>query len=362
MTASSPSAARLYTLDALRGLAALCVVFWHWQHFFYVGDDPSLFIASQQPFFAAFKGLYGHGGLAVQLFFLISGWVFFWLFARKISERSISVKRFALDRFSRLYPLHIVTFAIVAVLQMVYSSTHSNSFVYQANDAYHAFLNVFLAPAWGFESGWSFNAPIWSVSVEVLLYATFFLICLPGRFLIPLAVLLCLLGGYLYPEHYKQGSGLLCFYIGGLTYMGLDWLERHAGKARSSAMLSVACVAAWVYLLGFSDSVSTYFVMCVCFPLLIAALASIGRQWPNLLRSGALLGDISYASYLIHFPLQIVFALTSDRLGFSRTIFYQGWVMLLFFAVLIALSLLSHRFLERPAQRFLRRREATPTL
>ncbi|MBD8729759.1 acyltransferase family protein [Pseudomonas sp. CFBP 13710] len=360
MTASPPSAARLYTLDTLRGLAALCVVFWHWQHFFYVADDPSAFVAAQQPFFATFKGLYGHGGLAVQLFFSISGFVFFWLFARKISERSITANRFALDRFSRLYPLHIVTFVVVAALQVIYGSMHSSSFVYQANDAYHAILNVFLAPAWGFEKGWSFNAPIWSVSVEVLLYATFFLICLTGRFLLPLAVLMCALGAYLYPDYYKQGSGLLCFYVGGLTYISLQWLERHAGPGRSTALVSAACAAAWVYQLGFSDNVNTYFVMCVGFPLLIAALAGIGRYWPNLLRSGAVLGDISYASYLIHFPLQIVFALTADKLGFARAVFYQGWVMLLFFAVLIVLSMLSHRFLERPAQRFLRAREARP--
>ncbi|MDF7795325.1 hypothetical protein [Pseudomonas syringae] len=30
--------ARLYTLDVLRGVAALSVVFWHWQHFFYVDN------------------------------------------------------------------------------------------------------------------------------------------------------------------------------------------------------------------------------------------------------------------------------------------------------------------------------------
>jgi peptidoglycan/LPS O-acetylase OafA/YrhL len=362
MTITSASTARLYTLDTLRGLAALCVVFWHWQHFFYVVDDPSALIAAQQPFFATFKGLYGHGGLAVQLFFSISGFVFFWLFAARISERSMTAHRFALDRFSRLYPLHILTFAAVATLQVIYSSMHSSSFVYQANDAYHAILNIFLAPAWGFEKGWSFNAPVWSVSVEVLLYATFFLICLTGRFLLPVAVLMCALGAYLYPDHYKQGSGLLCFYIGGLTFISLEWLGRYAGQARSTVLVSLACLAAWVYQLGFSDTVNTYFVMCVCFPLLIAALAGIGRYWPNLLRSGAILGDISYASYLIHFPLQILFALIADKLGFARAVFYQDWVMLLFFAVLIALSLLSHRFLERPAQRFLRRREATPTL
>jgi hypothetical protein len=31
---------RFYALDAMRGLAALSVVFWHWPHFFFTGTSP----------------------------------------------------------------------------------------------------------------------------------------------------------------------------------------------------------------------------------------------------------------------------------------------------------------------------------
>ena len=31
---------RVYSLDALRGLAALSLVFWHWQHFFSLAHPP----------------------------------------------------------------------------------------------------------------------------------------------------------------------------------------------------------------------------------------------------------------------------------------------------------------------------------
>ncbi|MGE8048834.1 acyltransferase family protein [Pseudomonas monteilii] len=153
-------------------------MFWHWQHFFYVGDSPSGFDPARQPFYTALAPLYQHGGLAVQLFFSISGFVFFWLFAHGVATGRVTVRSFAVDRFSRLYPLHLLTFAAVGALQFVYSSSHTGFFVYPFNDAYHALLNLLLVPAWGFERGWSFNAPIWSVSVEVLLYTLFFVICL----------------------------------------------------------------------------------------------------------------------------------------------------------------------------------------
>ncbi|WP_286917054.1 MULTISPECIES: acyltransferase family protein [Pseudomonas] len=349
----TPPPTRLYTLDALRGIAALCVVFWHWQHFFYVGDNPAGYVISNQPFFQLFAPLYHYGGLAVQLFFSISGFVFFWLFSTGIERRTISARRFAVDRFSRLYPLHIATFVLVATLQWIYVAVHSTYFVYQANDGYHALLNILLIPAWGFEKGWSFNAPIWSVSVEMLLYLSFFLMCLIGRFKYPLAIAACALGWYLYPEQYKLGSGVLCFYIGGITYGVFDAARRQMSSGNACVTMTLLCLATWVYI-ATSGEVNANAVMCLCFPTTIAALAAMGHHWPNVLRSSAVLGDISYSSYLIHFPLQIVFALITDGLGFERSVFYQGWTMTAFFVVLIPLSLLCHRHLERPAQRYLR--------
>ncbi|MBF4213307.1 acyltransferase, partial [Pseudomonas donghuensis] len=79
--------------------------------------------------------------------------------------RELTGKQFFIERFSRIYPLHLATFASVALLQMFYTRYTGNAFVYPFNDLYHGVLNVFLAPAWGFEQGWSFNGPAWSISI-----------------------------------------------------------------------------------------------------------------------------------------------------------------------------------------------------
>ncbi|EPM0510107.1 acyltransferase family protein [Pseudomonas putida] len=352
---------RLYTLDVLRGFAALCVVFWHWQHFFYVGSTPAQFDPTLQPLFSQFKMLYQHGGMAVQLFFTLSGFVFYWLFAAEVADRSLPAARFAWDRFSRLYPLHIVTFMAVAGLQWTYAGGRDGYFVYPFNDAYHALLNLLMVPAWGLEKGWSFNAPFWSVSVEVLLYAAFFLICLCRRWKWPLTVMALALGSYLYPEVYKLGSGVLCFFIGGVTYSVLNQLRRWAGDTGTVVATVPLCIASWVWLVHRADALNGTVLLYVCYPLLVAALAALGFRWHGLARHWGWLGDISYAFYLTHFPLQILFAIGFDALALPRTVFYQGWVMLLFFSILIPLSLLTHRWLERPAQRYLRqRRQAVP--
>lgn len=364
MTFSTPNN-RLYTLDVLRGIAALCVVFWHWQHFFFVGSTAPGFDPAQQPFFSTFKLLYQHGSMAVQLFFTLSGFVFYCLFANEIASRSMAISRFARDRFSRLYPLHMVTFIAVFALQWAYVSGHDSYFIYTFNDAYHAVLNVLMMPAWGLEKGWSFNAPVWSVSVEVLLYAMFFIICLTRQWKWPLTVAAIAVGSYLYPQVYKLGSGVLCFFIGGMTYGLLTWVRRYLGDGGALLITGPLCLAAWIWLLKTPGELSSTWLLYVCYPLLIAALAAAGLRWPGLAQRGAWLGDISYSSYLIHFPLQILFAMAFDALALSRTVFYQGWVMVLFFAVLLPMSLASHRYLERPAQRWLRQRsvlDSAPSL
>lgn len=343
---------RIFTLDVLRGLAALSVVFWHWQHFFYVDDHPLNFHAPQQPLFETLSIFYKHGSLAVELFFCISGFVFFWLFSNKITDRKIPAPRFFWDRFSRLYPLHIVTLAIVAGLQFLYTQEHAEYFVYQVNDAYHALLNVLLIPAWGFESGWSYNAPIWSVSVEVLLYGTFFLLCLTKNLRYFLLPCLVAIGFVAYPLNYKLGSGLFTFFCGGMAFLLLERLRATLSETLTCCITLILALVSWVIIV--TQEANMYLIMGVAFPASVMFLASLSFMNPDLMKPYAAIGDLSYSSYLLHFPLQIVFAIVVDRLGYGREIFYSPWMLGLFMAVLIPLSFASHRLFEVPVQRALR--------
>ncbi len=130
---------RLTSLDALRGIAALSVVFWHWQHFFALSGawEPG-WRRDMQPFYWALKPLYLQGWAAVDLFFMLSGFVFFWLYSDTIRERATGMGRFWLLRFSRLYPLHVVLLLAVAVLQALYFREARTFFIYQANDLDHS--------------------------------------------------------------------------------------------------------------------------------------------------------------------------------------------------------------------------------
>ncbi|RYD71093.1 MAG: acyltransferase, partial [Sphingobacteriales bacterium] len=237
---------RFHSLDVLRGLAALAVVFFHWRHNFYTGTASTGFVASNQPFYTTLYLFYEEGQKAVELFFTLSGFVFFWLYAKKLKDHSVSLSKFSILRLSRLYPLHFSTLLTVLILQRIYHSHFNSYFVYAHNDFYHFCLHLFFASNWGFQRGFSFNGPVWSVSVEILLYLIFFLICWLKKDTFPVLLLLTL-GSYsvFYYKGYPLCQGIFSFFVGGLTYRVFK-SHFHSILAGWRALMVVsAAVMAW---------------------------------------------------------------------------------------------------------------------
>ena len=356
---------RLYALDALRGIAAIAVVFSHWPHFFYNGTERVAVEVQALPLYPLFASLYNNGWLGVDLFFCLSGFVFYWLYSAPVASRAISGRDFFVLRFSRLYPLHFATLLAVALGQALMLRASGSYFVYEHNDAYHFVLNVLFAPAWGLEEGYSFNAPVWSVSVEILLYALFFALCrlLPvrGAVLVAAAAIGLVLVA---PANLLIGRGITAFFIGGTTF--LVYRRIVAGERIEAVLRRLPWVAAALWLLlplglAWLDAPIQlrYFAALVLFPVTILTLALFETQRPRFLRRVAFLGDISYASYLLHFPLQLAAVGLVGALGLGREVFYSPWTLGAFIAVLLAVSLASHRLFEMPAQRALRKRGLT---
>src|SRR5258708_1845985 len=165
-------------IEICRAVAAFAVVVWHFGHFFQSGlsrvdIDPASRHA--YPFYSVLFPFYGSGYAAVQIFWTISGVIFYWKYSAEIHRRMISLSTFSLYRISRLYPLHLVTLLVVALLQFVYFSKNSTPFVYVA-DWSHFFPHLLMASNWLPNLPDSFNGPVWSVSIEVLAYLAFFLV------------------------------------------------------------------------------------------------------------------------------------------------------------------------------------------
>lgn len=350
---------RLYLLDALRGLAALSVVVWHFQHFYYLpgGGLPENFVRNSQPFFSALRFFYESGPAAVKLFFCLSGFIFFWLYLGKIRDRKESPKNFIRKRFSRLYPLHFLTLIVVALIQLiavVYTESH---IVYRFNDLKHFILNLTLTSHWGFQDGWSFNAPVWSVSMEVFAYIFFFVFAFIGLGRVSHVFGVVILSGLLISYH-PFAIVLFCFFSGGLAYLAyqhtlgkIGLLSRY-GRVLTLAGASLLIVILYSLASVSSRTTSNLLTWSLIFPGVIYLLAILQSFLPALGKSLKFLGDSSYAIYLTHFPIQALIILGARLSGINLVLDGLFFVPYIIFTVMF--SYYVYHWFEKPSMDFLR--------
>lgn len=376
---------RFYGLDAARGLAALIVVLFHWRHFFTVGDFHPM---TDYFGYDLLRVFYANGVWAVDIFFCLSGFVFFFHYADRIRAKKISFGVFAWRRFARLYPLYIAAILLVIVLQTVLVRLGGEPFVYRLFDLKHLLLSLAAVSHWGFQEGMTFNGPDWSISIEVLLYIFFFLACRLGLCArIPYLLLLVFLGLILSVFYAPTGRGVVGFFMGGLVFEA--YRRRDAVSAKGWILLAGLFFFGWFAVLnqsvnaglhavmaGMLGSITDFggvarqqqiahrillFAMIVgLFPLTLFLLAAsetyAGRFYAKL----RVLGDTSYSTYLLHFPMQLVFVLIFRHLDLDNSMYLDGWVLFLFVIALLSVSYLSYHYLERPAQRALLRKTKNP--
>src|SRR5215469_5748632 len=138
---------RIPCLDGLRGLAALAVMLFHFNIFFL----PQARLTEIAPFVS-------RGYLAVDLFFLLSGFVMAHVYGRLLgSNWRAHWRHFAVSRFARLYPLFaITTMVIVSLVTLYHAPTKEVSFSGRS-----LALQPIMLQQWS--SGLSWNYPSWSI-------------------------------------------------------------------------------------------------------------------------------------------------------------------------------------------------------
>ena len=342
-------AEKLLGLELLRFGSALAVLFFHYTHFMQV-EGTSAFERTAWPFYAVLWPLYDYGQYGVQIFWGISGYIFFWKYGAAIASGATAARDFFWLRFSRLYPLHIVTLIAVVGLQAAYRQVAGQNFVYPSSDPAMLIRQIFLATDWGEPAPFSFNGPIWSISAEVAVYAGFFLLL---RWFAP-TTRLCMI--VIVVGLFAQLAGLnwvsiACatyFFAGGLAAMAPVKWRRQAGLVL--AMLIGGCAIMGV--LGDRGKLPTILLLAV--PCL---LMLVSRGWAGLdrwQRPIQFAGNLTYSSHLLHFPLQLMLALFVASAGVSLPLTSPTFLFA-YLGVTLGVAAVSYRTFELPVQQWLRR-------
>ena len=109
--------------------------------------------------------IFESGYVGVSFFFVLSGFVLAFSYQQRLSEKKITVRRYIFLRFARLMPLHLLT-AIPFVIWLWCTDRLNIG---------GALLNLTLLQSWVPHTGsyFSLNAPSWSLSNEIFFYVCF---------------------------------------------------------------------------------------------------------------------------------------------------------------------------------------------
>lgn len=313
MSTDKASPARFATLDALRGVAAFAVLFYHMRTL--KGGGEAL-----MPAFAS-------GYLAVDLFFLMSGFVISHAYAKRLCGH-MTVGTFMKARFVRLQPViaigTLLGFA-VAVYKRSFELEGAPGILEIATTLPTSLLLLpnILVP-WGI---FLFNPPAWSLFYELLagaLYATSLRSSwLRHRYVLPAGSALLL----------TSGTALVfsALRLGSLDHGSVlqDWPVASARIAFSfmAGVLLHATRSSWLHRL---PSIPTGWLMAACilslmppvtgrdriaydilFTLVLSpALVMLGTAStakPHMQRVANILGMLSYPLYAVHAPVKHAF-------------------------------------------------------
>jgi peptidoglycan/LPS O-acetylase OafA/YrhL len=353
-------------LHGLRGVASLTVVVFHLCEVYSLGDP--------------FAQVLNHGYLAVDFFFLLSGFVIAYAYDDRWS--SMSQWEFYKRRLIRLQPMVIMGSMVGALL-----------FYFQASPEFSVVAST---PAWklllvmliGFTlipvnssldiRGWGemypLNGPAWSLFFEYIaniLYAVGIrklsnrtltvLVSLAACFLVEVAVTSPrsgLIGGWsLDPKELHIGFARVLFpFLAGVLLMRAGKYI-HIKHAFAACSLVLVCALA---LPRFGDPQhlwvnGVYESICVIliFPLVVAMGAGEQRVDGASIRIARFFGDLSFPLYMTHYPLIYVYTswVTRDKVPLSQGVPVGALVL----AASILIAYASLKLYDLPVRRRLSR-------
>jgi len=313
-------------LDGLRGVAALLVVFYHiFEGFSFAGGGTLITVIN-------------HGYLAVDFFFILSGFVIGYAYDDRW-KKNLTLKGFFKRRLIRLHPM-IVMGAVIGFLTFFIQGGVKWDGTQVATSAVMLalLLAMFFIPAYpgagydvrGNGEMFSLNGPSWSLFFEYignLLYALF-IHRLSNKALTVLVILLGLgLSWFALSDVVGYGMIGVGWTLDGLNFWGgmlrmlfpftlgmlisrnfRPFKVRGAFWICSVILLALFCVP---YIEGHSpvclNGVFEMVCIVVIFPMLVCLGASGQTTDKRSTRICKFLGDISYPLYAIHYPLMYLF-------------------------------------------------------
>ncbi|HEY4326860.1 MAG TPA: acyltransferase [Mucilaginibacter sp.] len=335
-------------LDGLRGVAALAIVVFHFMEWA-ISDYSKNFI--------------GHGFLAVDFFFCLSGFVIAYAYDDRIAK--MGVVEFFKSRLIRLHPL-VISGSVLGLLAFLFDPFGGHTELLGAGKITLLFLaSVLLIPFPVMTDRtfnlFGFNAPAWSLFWEYvanIFYA--FILCRINRcylfvLAVPASVGICfvayrsgsLLGGWSGGTFWDGCVRISYSFLAGMLIYRFNWIIKN-----KLGFIGMAVLLTLAFLMPFStlNWLTEPLVVLLYFPLLIA-LGAGATLTQGLKKLCIFFGKISYPLYMTHYAALWMFGnyYTTHKVG----IFQLSFIVITGVILLVGISYLVMVFYDTPVRNYL---------
>lgn len=285
-------------LDGMRGVAALAIVVFHFMEF--VHSDIS-------------KNFIGHGFLAVDFFFCLSGFVIAYAYDDRIAK--MGTWEFFKSRLIRLHPMIIIG-SVIGLLGFLSDPFSNEASLYSFGEIFLVFVaSVLLIPFPTMpERGlqlFNFNSPSWSLFFEYVANIFYALVLYKIKkqylyvLLIISAIALCmvsyragnLLGGWSGNNFWDGFVRVSYSFLAGLLVYRSKWIiKTRLGFPGLSILLLIVFLMPFFKWNWLAESIVVLFF----FPFLVA-LGAGATLTPAFKKVCKFMGNISYPLYMSHY-------------------------------------------------------------
>lgn len=337
-------------LDGIRGMAAIFVLTRHTNDLWHIS------------FFRSY--------LAVDLFFVLSGFVIAYAYDEKLRSGSISVPKFLLIRLIRLYPVYFLSLLLCVLIVIGKAIHHNQLHIEDVQEIMSVFTTTaFFIPSHSAGSNelFTINAPYWSLLFELIINIIYAIIR-PFLTDLFLALILLISAMTLVVVSFHEGTlnvgfswgiwslvagfsrSIFGIFLGLLIYRHHTFLNTMLIKTKSiSPWFSFIVIAVILaspnldQLNKFIDilSVSVFFPICI----LVASQGAVTKFQRLLL----ILGITSYPMYVLHIPLGELFSYVIQ----GRIDVYTPGSGIIFVIFLIAFSMWIEKWYDIPLRSWL---------
>jgi peptidoglycan/LPS O-acetylase OafA/YrhL len=303
------------------------------------------------------------GYLAVQTFFLLSGFVLARNYARTEWNRS-SLFRYLSGRLARIYPAYILSLAIVGYFIARY---FARPWIKVESKASVLFNYAFLLQGWRNGPGPGWNTPAWSLSCEL-----FFYICLPAMLpfiwrasrrgfasIVAVSLIAPVILAHLnVPFYWKPVHHFGDFTMGIAAARIFGRLELRKNRLRLAPVLYLPALAFGAVLIAYPRVLDgTYLDLNTALrPLNAIGLIGLALGGGSAARALSIraieyLGEASYSMYILHVPLLWWYG----NGGLKRLHLAPEAAALVYGIAVVIAAVLSFELVEKPASRWIRR-------